>query len=306
MLSVIIPSYNEEENILNTAKVVSDTLNAKQIPYELIFVNDGSRDSSWQKICRAAEENAAVRGLCFSRNFGKEACIFAGLRSAKGDCCVVMDCDLQHPAQVVPQMYDLWQQGYEVVEGVKRSRGKESLFYKMSAGLFYKVIGRFMGMDMEASSDFKLLDRKVVDVLCNLPEKSTFFRALSFWAGFRSTKVEYDVAERAYGSTKWSLRKLMGYAVKNVTSFTAAPLYFVTFVGLILLLFSIIMCIQTLVNFLTGHAIEGFTTVILLQLMIGGCIMVSLGIIGYYLARIFDEIKGRPQYIISAETQAKE
>lgn len=304
MLSVIIPSFNEEENILNTAKILSDTLHDNQIPFELIFVNDGSSDHSWEKICAAAETLPGVRGICFSRNFGKEASIFAGLRNAKGDCCVVMDCDLQHPPQTVPQMYALWQQGYEVVEGVKRTRGKESIFHKMSAGLFYKTISAFMGMDIASSSDFKLMDRKVVDALCALPEKSTFFRALSFWVGFRSVKLEYDVAERAFGKTKWSVRKLAGYAVKNLTSFTAAPLYFVTFVGMILLLFSVVMCVQTLVNFLTGHAIQGFTTVILLLLLIGGCIMISLGIIGYYLARIFDEIKGRPQYIISRQVGA--
>lgn len=302
MLSLIIPSYNEEDNILNTARVVSDIMERNRIPFEIIFVNDGSKDQTWEKICLAARQYAGVRGLCFSRNFGKEACIFAGLRSAKGECCVVMDCDLQHPPETVPEMYALWQQGYEVVEGIKRTRGKESIFYKMSAGLFYKVIGHFVGMDMNSTSDFKLLDRKVVDVLCALPEKSTFFRALSFWAGFRSTKVEYDVAERAYGTSKWSFRKLVKYAITNVTSFTAAPLHFVTFVGIVLLLFSVIMGIQTLVNFASGRAVEGFTTVILLLLLIGGCIMVSLGIIGYYLARIFDEIKGRPQYIISTQT----
>lgn len=302
MLSLIIPSYNEEDNILNTARVVSDIMERNRIPFEIIFVNDGSKDQTWEKICLAAQQYAGVRGLCFSRNFGKEACIFAGLRSAKGECCVVMDCDLQHPPETVPEMYALWQQGYEVVEGIKRTRGNESIFYKMSAGLFYKVIGHFVGMDMNSTSDFKLLDRKVVDVLCALPEKSTFFRALSFWAGFRSTKVEYDVAERAYGTSKWSFRKLVKYAITNVTSFTAAPLHFVTFVGIVLLLFSVIMGIQTLVNFASGRAVEGFTTVILLLLLIGGCIMVSLGIIGYYLARIFDEIKGRPQYIISTQT----
>lgn len=303
MLSVIIPSYNEEENISNTARVLSQILQEHGIPYELIFVNDGSRDRTWDCICEQARMLANVRGICLSRNFGKEACIFAGLRSARGECAVVMDCDLQHPPQTVPQMYALWQQGYEVVEGVKRSRGKESLLYKLSAGLFYKTISSFMGMDMEASSDFKLLDRKVIDALCALPEKSTFFRALSFWMGFRSTKVEYDVAERAYGQTKWSLRKLLAYAVKNVTSFTAAPLYFVTVIGAVLLLFSVVMMVQTLFNFLTGKAIEGFTTVILLLLLIGGCIMVSLGAIGYYLARIFDEIKGRPQYLIRETTE---
>lgn len=302
MLSVVLPAYNEEKMIQKAADTLDRILGDAEIPYELVFVNDGSKDGTWAAIEAAAKKNPHVTGVCFSRNFGKESAMFAGLASASGECCAVMDCDLQHPPETVPEMYALWQQGYEVVEGVKRSRGKESIFYKMSAGLFYKVIGHFVGMDMNSTSDFKLLDRKVVDVLCALPEKSTFFRALSFWAGFRSTKVEYDVAERAYGTSKWSFRKLVKYAITNVTSFTAAPLHFVTFVGIVLLLFSVIMGIQTLVNFASGRAVEGFTTVILLLLLIGGCIMVSLGIIGYYLARIFDEIKGRPQYIISTQT----
>ena len=162
-------------------------------------------------------------------------------------------------------------------------------------------MSKFIGMDMEASSDFKLLDRKVVDVLCNLPEKSTFFRALSFWAGFKSTTVEYDVAPREFGTTKWSFVKLVRYAVNNIISFTSAPLQIVTSLGSFLIVLSIVLSIHTLVMWITGAAVEGFTTVILLLLLIGGSIMIGLGIIGFYLSKIYEEVKGRPQYIIAKE-----
>lgn len=299
LLSVIIPSYNEELNIRNTASTVARILDGHQIAFEIIFVDDGSKDATYQKIKEAKEADGRVRGAKFSRNFGKESCIFAGLSLARGACAVVMDCDLQHPPEVIPKMYALWQEGYEVVEGVKADRGQESLAHKLSAGLFYRVISKCSGIDMESSSDFKLLDRKVVDTLVELKERNTFFRALSFWVGYRSATIEFEVAEREFGVTKWSVKSLARYAVNNVTSFSAAPLYFVMIVGVIFTLGSIILGLQTLIRFILGYAVEGFTTVILLILITGGLLMLSLGIIGYYIAKIYDEIKERPRYIIS-------
>jgi len=188
------------------------------------------------------------------------------------------------------------------VEGVKSDRGKESLGYKLSAGLFYKIMSKLIKMDMSASSDYKLIDRKVVNVLLELKEKNTFFRALTFWAGFKTISVEYEVQERQFGESKWSLMSLMKYAITNATSFSTLPLQLITFMGLFSILFSVILGVQTLVKYLMGTAVEGFTTVILLILIIGGLIMVSLGIIGHYLARIYEEVKGRPKYIISKVT----
>lgn len=300
MISLVIPSYNEEDNILHTTHRINEILTAAEIPYEIIFVNDGSKDATWNKILEANATDTHVRGLSFSRNFGKEACMFAGLRAATGDCCVVLDCDLQHPPETIIEMYRLWnEEGYEVIEGVKRSRGKESLGYKLSAGLFYKLMSLCVGFDMASSSDFKLLDRKVVDTLCAMPERETFFRAMSFWVGYKTTKVEYDVAPREFGTTKWSFTKLVKYAVTNMTSFSAAPLHLVTFLGAFLLIVSVILGIHTLFNWALGNAVEGFTTVILLLLLISGCMMISLGIIGYYIAKIHMETKGRPQYIVA-------
>ncbi len=303
LLSIVLPSYNEESNIANTEQVLSALLEKENIPYELIFVNDGSKDNTYGEIVKASEKNPHVKGASFSRNFGKEASIFAGLQLACGDAVVVMDCDLQHPPETIPEMYKLWQEGYEVIEGIKSKRGKESLGYKLSAGLFYKIMSKLIKMDMNASSDFKLLDRKVVNVLLELKERNTFFRALTFWAGFKTTSVTYEVQERMYGESKWSLMSLMKYAITNATSFSTLPLQLVTVMGVISILFSVVLGIQTLVKYICGTAVEGFTTVILLVLIIGGFIMLSLGILGHYLARIYEEVKGRPKYIISQVTE---
>lgn len=303
LLSIVLPAYNEEQNIANTVKVLSGCLEENQIDYELVFISDGSKDGTFEEIRKAAESNARIKGAEFSRNFGKEAGIFAGLEMTTGDAVIVMDCDLQHPPQVIPEMWKKWMDGAEVVEGIKESRGKESLGYKLSAGLFYKIMSKLIKMDMNASSDFKLLDRKVVDVLLDLPERNTFFRALSFWAGFRTESVCYQVQERQFGESKWSFWSLMKYAIANATSFSTLPLQLVTVMGVVSILFSAILFFQTLFNFLTGTAVEGFTTVILLILIIGGFLMLSLGIIGHYIARIYEEVKGRPKYIISKVTK---
>ena len=302
LLSIVLPSYNEEGNIKNTAEVLSSLLKKNNIEYELVFVDDGSVDRTYELINEVAAKDPNVKGISFSRNFGKEASIFAGLSVTTGDAVIVMDCDLQHPAEIIPEMYSLWQQGYEVVEGIKSSRGKEGLFHKMAAGIFYSVMSGLIKMDMKSTSDYKLLDRKVVNVLLSLPEKRTFFRALSFWVGFKTAKVNYEVQERKYGKTKWSFTSLMRYAINNATSFSTLPLQIVTFLGWMLLIFSLILGVQTLVKYFCGTAAEGFPTVILLVLLIGGIIMISLGIIGHYLARIYEEVKGRPKYIIRTHT----
>lgn len=302
LLSIVLPAYNEEQNIANTVKVLDGFLNENGIDYELVFISDGSKDATFAEIKKVAAENPRIKGAEFSRNFGKEAGIFAGLELTTGDAVIVMDCDLQHPPSVIPEMWKKWQNGAEIVEGIKSNRGRESLGYKLSAGLFYKIMSKLIKMDMNASSDFKLMDRKVVQVLLELPERNTFFRALTFWAGFQTETVEYEVQERVYGESKWSFWSLMRYAITNATSFSTLPLQMVTVMGIVSILFSVILAVQTLVRYLMGTAVEGFTTVILLILIIGGFIMLSLGVIGHYIARIYEEVKGRPKYIISKIT----
>lgn len=299
MLSVILPSYNEEKMIPIAADAISGILEREEIDFELLFIDDGSKDATWENVTKVAERNAHVVGVHFSRNFGKEAAMFAGLEKAAGDCCVVLDCDLQHPPEKIVEMYRLWEDGYEVVEGIKENRGDESGLHRLAANSFYGLISRATGMDMSSSSDFKLLDRKVVDTLNALPERNVFFRALSFWVGYRKATVYYSVRERTEGESKWSTKSLIKYAITNIGSFSSAPLHMVTVLGLIMLTVAIVFSIISLVQKLTGQALGGFTTVILLLLFSSSIIMISLGIVGYYIARIYDEVKGRPRYIIS-------
>lgn len=305
MLSVIIPAYNEGAQISKTNEVIDGLLSEEKIDHEIIFINDGSSDNTWDRLNEICGNSANTRAVCFSRNFGKEAAMFAGLETAEGDCAVIIDCDLQHPPETIIQMYRLWEQGYEVVEGVKASRGKESIFHKLAAKRFYSMMSKATGIDMARASDFKLLDRRVIDELIAMPERKVFFRALSSWVGFQSTQVEFDVREREEGESKWSLFSLIKYAINNVTSFSAAPMQIVTIIGCIFFVFTFFLGLQTLVKYILGKALGGFTTVIILQLLIGSITMISLGIIGYYLAKIYDEIKNRPRFIISRKLNGK-
>lgn len=298
LLSVIIPAYNEEKNIHRTAEVISEILSKAAISYEILFIDDGSKDETWKNILEVSRENKGVHGYCFSRNFGKESAIYAGLSYAKGDCCVVIDCDLQHPPGKIVDMFRLWEDGYEIIEGVKIDRGGESPIHTFAAKCFYSIISRVTEIDMMKASDFKLLDRKAVTVLLNMPEKNSFFRALSAWIGFKSTQVEFEVQERTAGESKWSTRSLIKYAISNITSFSTAPMQVVTFLGSLTLIVSIIMGAISLYQKFEGVALEGFTTVIILVLFTSSIMMMSLGIIGYYIAKIYDEIKGRPKFIV--------
>ncbi len=299
MLSVVIPAYREEETVAAAAREIHRVLDEATIAHELIFVDDGSADGTWAQILLAAEQCATVRGIRFSRNFGKEAAIFAGLAQVRGDCVAVIDCDLQHPPEKLVEMYRLWEQGFEVIEGVKADRGQEGLLYRGCARLFYALISRATRIDMSRASDFKLLDRKAVNVILTMREKRAFFRALSSWVGFRTAEVSYEVRQRTAGQSKWSTPALMRYALSNITSFTAAPLHLVTVFGLITLLVSLVLGVIALVQKLMGTALGGFTTVIILLLFLGSLIMISLGIIGYYVGSIYEEIQDRPRYIVA-------
>ena len=305
MLSIVIPAYNEEKMILKTTEVVSGIMEREKIPFELVFVNDGSKDQTWEMIEKAAEKNSHVTGIRFSRNFGKESAIFAGLANAEGDCIAVMDCDLQHPPETLVEMYRLWEQGYEVIEGVKRSRGKESILHRASAGMFYKIMSKAVQIYMSRASDFKLKDRKAVEALLSMPERNAFFRALSSWVGYRTTSVQFDVQERTEGESKWSTWSLIKYAVRNIVGFSSAPLQMITVAGVLTLLLAVVLGIQSLVKYFCGHALEGFTTVILLLLIIGSLIMLSLGVIGIYIAKIYEEVKGRPRYFIARKISGR-
>ena len=299
MLSVVIPAYNEESAVPAAARETASVLRRERIPYELIFVDDGSSDGTWAAVRAACREDGAVRGLSFSRNFGKEAAILAGLEAARGACCAVMDCDLQHPPEKLPEMYRLWQAGWEVVNGVKAERGRESGLHRLAARTFYRLMGRASGKDMSRASDFKLLDRRVVQVLLDMPERRPFFRALAPWTGFRETELEYRVAERKTGKSRWSFFSLVRYAAAGIAGSTAAPLQIVTFLGCGVLLLALVLGALTLGDTLRGRAVSGARGVILILLALGGCLMLSLGLLGYYLGRVFAEVQGRPRYLVA-------
>lgn len=298
MLSVVIPAFNEQENIPAAAEKLSEIL-SPVTDFELIFVDDGSRDNTWNIIKELSEKDKSVKGLHFSRNFGKEGAIFAGLKAASGDCVAVIDCDLQHPPQLLPDMLSAWKNGAEVVEAVKSSRGKEGIIYKLFAKSFYRMMKNGSNINLDGASDYKLMDRKVVDALNDMPERLTFFRALSCWVGFKTERIEFDVAPRNAGKTKWSFRKLFKYALSSITSFTNVPMQIITVSGILFFIFAIILGVQTIVNFCMGTAADGFSTVILLILIVGSILMLGIGIIGYYLSKIYEEIKCRPRYIVS-------
>ncbi len=304
-IALLIPFYNEEEQIPLTLKTVIPILESTRMDFELIMVDDGSRDRTWPVIEEACRRDARLTGLRFSRNFGKEAAICAALDQADSDAVILMDGDLQHPPQHIPDMITLWQDGYDIVEGVKSTRGKESMASRLNAKIFYGLFRRFSGYDLRNASDFKLLDRRVVEQWRRLGEHDTFFRGLSAWLGFKRTTFSFEVAARQTGGSKWSLYKLAALSMNAITGFSAMPLQFITFLGLILLTGSFVLAIQTLVNWFTGQAASGFTTVILLLLLIGGSIMLSLGLIGIYIARIFNEVKGRPRYIIAESAKIR-
>lgn len=298
-IGVVIPFFNEADQAVLTLEVTQGVLEGTGLDYEILALDDGSRDKTWEVLMAYARQHPRVRLLRLSRNFGKEAALCAGLDQARGDAIIVMDGDLQHPPRYIPDMIALWQEGYQLVEGVKGSRGKESFLSKAAAGLFYRIFHRMSGVQLKNASDFKLLDRQVVDYWKTLPEKDTFFRALTAWMGFRRTSFTFDVEERPTGRSKWGFRKLVRLSVNALTGFSSRPLLLIPTIGTFFLLAFLVLSIQTLVHYFRGVAATGFTTVILLQLLIGSLILISLGLIGLYIDSLFREVKARPRYFIA-------
>ncbi|MBQ4618009.1 MAG: glycosyltransferase family 2 protein [Clostridia bacterium] len=300
MITVIMPVYNEGEFIYNNVLTVDKILADANIEHQFLLVDDGSKDNSWEEMSRLAEDYPQVSVIRLSRNFGKELALCAALENADGDAVVVMDSDLQHPPELIPEMVRLWQEeGYDVVEGVKADRGKESLGAKIAAMTFYRMFKKSTKIDIGVASDFKLMNRDSLEAWKQMPEKNTFFRGLSAWVGFNRYAMPFEVAERAGGETKWTFKSLLRLAINSITAYTAAPLLLVFWIGVILFMASLVLGIYTLVTFFTGHTPGGYPTMILLQLFIGSCIMISLSIIGLYISKIYEEVKARPRYLIS-------
>ncbi len=306
LLSIVVPAYQEAQGIAAGVRAIRAAAQATGLPFEIVIVDDGSTDGTWEAVTTLEGEVPELVCLRLSRNFGKEGAIAAGLDVVGGEACVVMDADLQHPPALLPEMVRQWREGgWDVVEAVKAHRGRESVLHQVTARTFYRVAAWLTGYDLQDASDFKLLDRRVLTEWRRLGERATFFRGLVAWLGFKRTQVTFEVPERRNGRSRWSLSALGGLAVHAVTSFSALPLQVVTVFGLVMLLVAIVVGAQAMRLWFEGRALPGFTTVILLQLIIGGFLMISLGIIGTYIARIYEEVKGRPRYVVQ-ETRGRE
>lgn len=306
-LSLVIPVYQEGSHIRSSIATIENVLISNNIKYDFVLVDDGSRDNTWSELKSMAEQNKNIIALRLSRNFGKESAICAGLDYADGDMVIVMDADLQHPPQLIPEMVRAWRdEGYDIVEGIKNTRGRENPFYKLCAKFFYYIIYKTADIDLGQASDYKLLDRKVVEAWKELPERATFFRGMSAWLGYDRKQLLFDVAERVNGKSKWSLFRLIRLAVNAITSYTSVPLHCITLLGVLMSAGAIILGIQTLYMKFSGKATSGFTTVILLLLIIGSSIMISLGMIGLYLGKIYKEVKHRPRYLVAKSINAKD
>jgi polyisoprenyl-phosphate glycosyltransferase len=302
-LTVILPVYNEEAGIFKNTMKIKAVLEEQEITHEFILVDDGSTDQTWEEVHQLTQ-HVKLQALRFSRNFGKECAIMAAMDHVRTDVCVVMDADLQHPPEKIVDMFRMWdQEGYEIIDGIKKERGKEGVMNRLGAMAFYQFFSRATGLELDKATDFKLLDAKVIEALKNLPERETFFRGLSTWVGFKRGKMEFSIQQRKEGKSRWSLAKLFRLGLGAITSFTSIPLHIVTMTGVLFLMGSMILGIQTLYMKFSGNAVSGFTTVILLLLIIGSALMLSLGMIGVYIEKIYNEIKRRPRYIVSEKME---
>jgi glycosyltransferase involved in cell wall biosynthesis len=302
LISVVAPIYNEGPGVDRFVRRLGEVLDGFR--YELVLVDDGSADDSWDRIVGHARTDERVRGIQLSRNFGKEPAVLAGLEHAAGDAIVVIDSDLQHPPSAIPAMVRRWQAGVHVVEGVKRNRTGQGIVGRLGGRLFNKAFTGLTKVDLVDATDFRLLSRPALDALLRMPEHSSFFRGTSSWIGFRRETLEVDIDHREGGASRWTFRSLFRLAVNGLTSFTSAPLHLVTLVGLAFAGFAMVLGAQTLIRWLRGGSVAGFPTVILLLLVLGTFILLGLGVIGEYLARIHEEVRGRPRYLVQERSES--
>jgi polyisoprenyl-phosphate glycosyltransferase len=300
-IQIIIPCHNEEENIEIIIKELDKYLSYHPYQYELVFIDDGSTDNTYNVIKKISQNRSDLAIIKLSRNFGKEAAIAAGLRNCEADAVIVIDSDLQHPPDLIPSMINEWENGVQVVDAVKRKRQKENFLTRAMSLFFNQAMNILTGMDFKGASDYKLLDKSAIVVLNSIDEKTRFFRGLTNWIGMRHSKIEYQVQERKSGSSKWNWIMLFQLSIDALSSYSSKPLHIVTFLGIFTFIFSIILGLQTLYNWSFGYAVSGFTTVILVVLIFSSIIMISIGIIGIYISKIYNEVKNRPIYVIESK-----
>ena len=304
MVSVVIPTMNEEENV----GLIYEKLKPILLGYddhEIIYIDDGSTDNTLARIKHLNREDNKVRYLSLSRNFGHQNALKAGLDFACGDCVISMDGDLQHPPELIPEMIAKWKEGYEVVYTLRHVGSETSFFKKLSASLFYKLINRWADVAIEqGSADFRLLDRKIVDIIRELKEIHLFFRGLVPWMGFNQIGITYVSTERQWGTTKYSFRKMIQFALAGITGFSIKPLTFAITLGFVLAIFAFIYGVYALyIRLFTDTSIEGWASLLIVTALIGGIQLITIGILGEYLGKLFMEQKQRPNYIIKEKSE---
>lgn len=301
-VSVVIPMYYEEEVAEECYNRVLKVLSSMQsYEYEIIFINDGSKDKTLEILESIAKNDKNVKIISFARNFGHQCAVTAGLKYVTGDAIVIIDADLQDPPELIPEMLKLWEEGNEIIYGKRKSREGESKFKLLTAKMFYKTLNALSDVEIpKDTGDFRLVDKKVVDVINSLPEHNKFLRGLFSWVGFKQTPFEYERKERFAGKTKYPLKKMLKLASDGIISFSTKPLKIVGGLGIFSVIISLIILIYAILSFIFkfNSLTPGWTSLMVTMTFLSGIILISLWMIGEYIARIYDEVKGRPQYII--------
>ncbi len=307
-LSIIVPVLNEEAVIPELHSRLLEAVHPTGLGYEIIYVDDGSSDGSLLLLEKLANDDHRVKILSFSRNFGHQNAVTAGLENCSGDAAVIIDADLQDPPSLIPVMAEKWKEGYEVVYAVRRKREGETLFKKATAAFFYRFLGKMSEVSIPLDTgDFRLMDRKVIEALKQMPESNRFLRGMVAWTGFRQTGVEYDRDTRFAGKTKYPLRKMLRFAFNGITSFSSTPLIYVFYLGLIITILTFVGMLYVLgLKFFTDRTIQGWTSLILVTSLFGGIQLISVGVIGLYISRIADEVKHRPKYLLKKKVNLDE
>lgn len=302
LLSIVIPVYNEAQNLPLLYDELIKVLATLDYSYEVLFVDDGSVDESFSVIKKLNQQNEAVKGLSFSKNFGHQIALLAGLQKASGDIVITMDGDLQHPPSVIPTLIAHHLEGFDIVNTRRIDEASIRPFKKWSSSLYYKIINYLSDVKIEpAAADFRLMSRKAVDAFLQFQERDRFTRGLVSWMGFRQKIIDYQAQSRAHGNSKFTLKKMIRFGLNGITSFSSRPLRISFYAGAFITLSSLLYAIYALIRFINGNTIQGWTSILITVLIIGGAILINLGIIGEYIARIFNEVKARPLYFLKDE-----